>query len=66
MPTIINHKFICDICGDSAESMPITHIPHDDLPIPNKPYDWTMIDGILICPKHEIKKILFVDGKEVL
>jgi len=65
MPIQIVHRFICGICSETTESRPITYIPIDTLPIPHIPEGWKQIDGLLVCPKHEAKRILFVDGKEI-
>jgi hypothetical protein len=62
----IKHTFTCNICGDTAEESHVWPTGWE-LPRPNIPEGWTTIleRDFLVCPKHEVKRILFVDGKEV-
>lgn len=61
----IIHKFTCDLCGDSVEDRPITYISNDVLPIPHMPCYWRTVSNLLLCPKHQISQLLFIDGKEI-
>jgi hypothetical protein len=66
MPMQIIHKFTCDICFDRIEFRPFNFIPTEPMPIPSIPIDWRMVDGLLVCPNHEVKSVVFIDGKEVI
>ena len=66
MPIQIIYRFTCDIhqCPTSVETS-FQYCP--DLPKPNIPipWKWNYIKNILICPEHDIKEKLFIDGKEI-
>lgn len=64
MPVEITHKFICAACGYSEHGQASYNF-RDVVPIPIKPSGWILVEGTLLCPKHEVKRSLFIDGKEV-
>jgi len=66
MPIQIIHKFTCDMCPAQVELIP--EIQQTRATITGKsdyPENWYMFRDLLLCPEHEIKKVVFIDGKEV-
>jgi hypothetical protein len=61
----IKHTFTCDICGEIKELV-FCHTEGFDAPTPFIPDGWAKVKGLLVCNKHEIRQITFIDGKEVL
>jgi hypothetical protein len=63
--TILQASFVavCGICGKKSKSQPwwSETIGYDEeVPEPELPEDWTLLDNNVVCPNHTIK----LDDKE--
>jgi hypothetical protein len=67
MPVSIKSYLICDKCGESKEINPICEfiMPGQMIIEEFIPEGWIEFRGLLLCPKHEIKRVTMIDGEEI-
>jgi len=64
---MINIKLIfeCDECGEIIECKSEKQDIYEDRTKIILPDGWMKFENRLLCPKHKVKKVSFVDGKEI-
>jgi hypothetical protein len=60
----VKHTFICDICAEEHKTT-FTHYEGGEMPNVQLPLKWSSFRGMTLCPKHEVKRVTLIDGREI-
>lgn len=67
IPCEVVHVFRCCVCGETCEEKQRVSVNQSAYIVPRPPWSaggWRSIEGLLICPKHELQITARIDGRD--